>query len=253
MLKNKAWILCIIPFILAGCGGSTGSRDSGNASTAGQAQGVYSGSSSDGSVFDAIVLPNDTFYAIYGTVIGNVFYIGGTMSGQGTSSNGAYTASVTDFYYTGAVYQGSVTASYVPGSSLKGTLSVNGTSISFTGSSLPASSFNYSTSASLSAISGDWTGTLLNGATATVTINGGGSFSGSDSWGCLLSGMITPDSSNRNFFNLSLRFGGSPCLLPNQTASGVAVDYLLSDGMTRQLLASGAVGTSAGTVFAAQR
>jgi hypothetical protein len=34
---------------------------------AGQAQGVFSGTTSDGNSFQSIIPPNDKFYAIYGT------------------------------------------------------------------------------------------------------------------------------------------------------------------------------------------
>jgi hypothetical protein len=41
--------------------------------------------------------------------------------------------------------------------------------------------------------------------------------------------------------------------LPNQSASGIGVDYLLSDGVTTQLLAAVSSRSSSGIVFAAQR
>jgi hypothetical protein len=196
------------------------------------------------------VLPNDKFYALYGAINGTVFVVKGMITGQGASNNGTYTASVTDFNSIGATSSGSVTASYVAGSSLNGTVNENGTMLTFTGTSLPTFFFNFNTPASLSAITGMWTGTLLDGTAATITINADGTFSGSNS-GCLLSGTITPDAS-KNFFNVTLTFGGNPCLLPNQTESGIAIDSLLPNGVTRQLLAGVSTGTS-GTVFAAQR
>jgi hypothetical protein len=114
------------------------------------------------------------------------------------------------------------------------------------------SSFNYGTPALLSGISGTWTGTLMDGSTAVVNIDTSGTFSGSDS-GCSFSGTITPDSSGKNFFKVFLTYGASPCLSPNQTQAGIGVDYLLPDGVTHQLLAGVASGTSFGTVFVANR
>src|SRR5580700_3774860 len=101
---------------------------------------------------------------------------------------------------------------------------------------------------------GMWTRTLMDGSTAVVNINASGtfSFSGSDS-GCSFSGSITPDSSGKNFFKVSLTYCPSPCLSPNQTQAGIGVDHLLSDGVTHQLLAGVASGTSFGTVFVANR
>lgn len=253
-MPKKVSIFSVVSLLLIGCGGSGGSYGNGGGgggNTAGQAQGAYSGTSSNGYTFETIVLPNDKFYAIYGTVSGNVFLIYGMLTGQGTSGSSTYTASVTDFFYTGTINSGSIAATYVPGSSLNGTLTESGTNITFTGASLPASTFNFNMQASLSAISGTWTGTLMDGTATTVTISNG-TVSGSSS-GCSFSGTVAADSSNKNFFDVSLTFGGSPCALPNQTATGVGVEYLLSDGVTHQLLAAVTVGTSAGTVFVAQR
>lgn len=240
-----------------GCGGGTSTSSNNNngsnsQSTPGQAQGVYSGTASDGGAFQSIILPNDTYYAIYGTTTGNVFAISGMMTGQGASKSGNFTASVTDFNNAGSINTGSVTANYVVGSSINGTV-VEGSNpaVTFSGTVMPSSSFNYNTAASLSNINGTWSGTLLDGSTASVTINADGSFSGTDSSGCQFSGTLTPDSSGKNFFEVSLTFGASPCLLPNQSASGIAVNYLLSDGVTTQFLAGVASGTSFGTVFVA--
>jgi hypothetical protein len=251
-LKQFSTVLALaLAFITVGCSSST--KTTPPASTAGQAQGVFSGTSSDGSSFQSIILPNDTFYAIYGTTSGNVFYISGMMTGQGASNNGKYTATVTDFTNSGTTLTGSVAATYVTGTSISGTVSESGNSnVSFSGTVASTSSFNYSNAALLSDISGTWTGTLMDGSTAIVNIDASGTFSGSDS-GCSFSGSMTPDSSGKNFFDISLTYGASPCLSPNQTQVGIGVDYLLSDGVTHQLLAGVASGTSFGTVFVANR
>jgi len=255
MIKNLL-IFCAVSFMLVGCGTSYsnngGGGGGGGNNYAGQAQGVYSGTTSSGFSFSTIVLPNDKFYAIYGTVSGNALLLSGLVTGQGTSGNATYTASVTDYVNTGAINSGSISATYVAATSLNGSLTENGTAITFTGTSEPASSFNYNTSASLSAITGTWTGTLLDGMTTTVTIDSNGNVSGSSS-GCSFSGTVAADSSNKNFFDVSLTFGASPCSLPNQTATGIGVEYLLSDGVTHQLLAAVTAGTTFGTVFAAER
>jgi uncharacterized protein YceK len=255
MFKNLL-IFCVVSLLLVGCGtnysSNGGGGGSGGVNYAGQAQGVYSGTTSSGFNFSTIVLPNDKFYAIYGTVSGNALLLDGLVTGQGTSGSGTYTASVTDFLFTGAINSGTINASYVAGSSLNGTLAENGTAITFTATSEPTSSFNYNTSASLSAIAGTWTGTLLDGMTTTVTISSNGTVSGSSS-GCSFSGTVAVDSSNKNFFDVSLTFAGSPCAFPNQTVTGIGVEYLLSDGVTHELLAAVTAGTTFGTVFAAER
>jgi hypothetical protein len=256
MFKNVL-ILCAVSLILVGCGSgyNPGNGGSGGTNYAGQAQGVYSGMTSSGFSFSTIVLPNDKFYAIYGTVSGNALILSGLVTGQGTSGNGTYTATVTDYTHAGTTTSGSVSANYVAATSINGSITENGTAVTFTGAAEPASAFNYNTPASLSAVSGTWTGTLLDGMTTTATISSNGTVTGSSS-GCSFSATFTADSSNKNFFDISLTFGPSPCTLPNQTATGIAVEYLLSDGVTHQLLAAVTATTPAasfGTVFAASR
>lgn len=262
-LATLSLVLTLAAAVLLGsCGSSSGSSGStgstGGAGTTGQAQGVYVGTTSAGSNFDAIDLPNDTFYAAYGTEIGNVLYICGLATGQGKSSDGSYTANETDFDYcingSQSVFTGSVSANYVAGVSMSGSLSETGNStVTFNASVPPASQFNFSTAASLSAISGSWDGGLTDGESATVSIDGNGDATGTSSDGCPFTATLTPDSSGKNFFDVSLMLGGAPCLFANQTASGIAVSYLLSDGVTTQFIAGISSGSTFGIVFTAQR
>ncbi len=226
----------------------------GTVSTVGDAQGVYSGTTSTGYSFFGIVLPTDRFYGIYGKISnnGNEFLMYGLIAGQGASGSTTYSApSVTDYFYTGVVNNGSITATYVAGSNFNGTLTENGYPTTLTGTALPTSLFNYDTAASISAISGTWAGTLLDGASATVTITSNGGVSGSSS-GCSFSGAVAPDPSNKNFFDVLLTFGASPCPLPNEIATGIAVEYSLTGGGS-QLAAAVTSGATGATVFAAQR
>ena len=255
---KKVCTICVVALMVVwtGCGGGySGGGGGGTTNYAGQAQGVYSGTSSNGYSFESIVLPNDKIYGVYGIFSGNVLTLYGMVAGQGTSGNDTFTAStVTDFLYTGAVNTGSLTATDVPGSSINGTLTESGTTPeTFNGTAPPSSSFNYNTPASVSDITGTWTGFLLEGTSTTVTINSNGSLSGSDSSGCSFTGTVTADSSNKNFFDISVTFGASPCGLPNQTATGIGVYSLLPDGVTHELLAGVNAGTSYGTVFFAYR
>jgi hypothetical protein len=266
MMPKHILFLCSLSLMLIGCGtsynsnvaggGGGGSAGGASVNSTGEAQGVYSGAASGGYTFSTIILPNDKFYAIYGTVSGNQPLLYGMITGQGTSSNGTYTASVNDFSYTGAVKSGSLSVSDLTGASMDVALAENGTMTTFTGTSVLGSVWDYGitfqTPASLSTVFGTWTGTLLDGMTTTLTISSGGSVTGSGS-GCSFTGTVAPDSSSRNFYDVSLTFGGSPCALPNQTATGIGVEYLLSDGVTNQLLAAVTVGNSAGTAFAAER
>jgi hypothetical protein len=185
-----------------------------------------------------------------------VFFVCGIATGQGASASGKYTATETDFDYCGgslSVFNGNVKATYTLGSSLSGSLTEGASSETFSGTVPSSSLFDYNSSASLSAIAGSWSGSLTDGESATVNIDSLGNVTGISSDGCSFSATITPDNSGKNFFDISLAFGASPCILANQNASGIAVNYLLSDGVTNQLIAGVTSGSSFGIVFAAQR
>lgn len=217
----------------------------------GPASGVYLGSTSKGLTFETIILPNDQIYALYGVGIGKTLYVDGLVAGQGQSNSGQYTASATDYYYTGSSNYANISGSYVVGSSISGTLYEGGITESFSGTAMPSSNYDYNVPASLSKITGQWIGTLQDGSAAQITLSPDGTFTGADS-GCSFSGNVSPNSSPKNVFDVSLTFGGYPCILQYQTATGIAVDYLLSDGSTRQLVA--AVKTSSyGTIFIGNR
>jgi hypothetical protein len=218
----------------------------------GGAQGAYFGTASNGETFETLILPNNTPYALYGFTNNNVFSISGMITGAGTSSNGTYSASIADYTFTGTTYTGWVSASYVPGASISGTITDSGVgTLSFSGSALPTSQYNYNSPASLSPIIGMWNGVLFGAISASVNITSSGKFTGF-SQGCSFSGSISPDASGKNFFDFSLTYGSSPCLSPNQLQAGIAVDYLLSDGVTSQLIAALSSG-STGDVFVANR
>lgn len=245
--------MLVITGIFTACGGGHSNvNGSGSSATPGQAQGVFKGTTSTRADFYSIILPNDRLYAVYGSIAGNVLYVNRMMTGQGASSNGKYSGNVTDFNYNGVISTASVSATYVAGTSISGTVTENGSTMSFNAAAFPSSDFNYGNTATLTDITGTWTGTTLDGTTAIVTISSTGSFVGSNA-GCSFSGIVTPDTSGKNFFNASVRYGASPCRFANQTQSGIAVDYLLADGVTRQLVAGVAYGTTSGNVFIANR
>lgn len=254
-------VSCAFCFLSACGGGGNGVNNGGGGGGGGGSvveddEGVFSGVATNGDTFWIIILPNEELYGVYGTVTGNQILLDGMLTGQGTANSSGYTASVTDFFHTGTAESGTFGADDFTGAGLDGTFTEDGTATTFTAVSMEGSVWDYGTTfqtpASLSSVSGTWTGTLLNGMTTTVNIGSGGSVTGSSS-GCSFTGTIDPDSSQKNFFDVSLTFGGSPCAFPNQTAKGIGVNYLLSDGVTNQLLVAVTVGNSTATVFAAER
>ncbi|MDR6539717.1 hypothetical protein [Variovorax soli] len=170
---------------------------------------------------------------------------------NGSSSDGKYTASVTDYYGTGQVYRGNVSATYTPRTKINGTVSTTGTTATFDGVGIPVEVFNYDLPASLADVVGNWNGSTVQGDTGSIAITSTGAFSGSLS-GCNVSGQLTPRISGKNVFDLALTFGGSPCLLPGQSASGIALKANATDGRS-QLIVVGETASGAGTAFFSAR
>jgi hypothetical protein len=245
--------LGLITLVACGGGGSSSTTTTTpvNLSTA---QGVYLGTSVAGSTtstFEAIILPDDRFYAIYGRDAGTgngSFLVDGFITGQGKSTNGTtFTVATLTDYYLGVSHPGSLTGTFVTATSVKGTITEPGLTSNFTGTPMPVSSFNYNTPASISALSGVWTGGVIDGSMpiSSVTVTSNGNFVGG--WtGCSYSGTATPDAA-KNFFNVSVTFQGTGCELNGQTARGAAVVSTLTSGKS-QLLVS-IVTPAYGTVY----
>jgi len=108
--------------------------------------------------------------------------------------------------------------------------------VTFNGGPIPTSTYDYTAPGSLSTVTGIWPINLTSGETASINISTTGALGGASSKGCAFSGTITPRASGKNVYDVSLKFGAAPCALANQTATGVAVTYLLTNGK-RQLIA----------------
>jgi hypothetical protein len=237
MRKAQKYSLAVAAtFLLASCGGGGGGDGGSPAAT--RAEGVYEGSTSTGNQFQALVLEDDQFWALYGTSSGGTLFVSGFIQGQGVSNAGTFTSSsVKDFGFAPPV-SGTLTGTYSSAGTLSGTLSSSSGSSTFSGTAIPAGRFDYNAPASLSSIAGAWTLTPLDGSTASLTIAPSGTLSGV-SRGCSFAGLMSPRNSGKNVFNFSLTFGPSPCLLPGQSATGIAVTYLVNGGPTRQLIVAG--------------
>jgi hypothetical protein len=183
--------------------------------------------------FYAIILPDDMFYSIEGTIgadhgMIDVYRLG---SGQGKSVNGSYTTDLA-FFLIDEEFLSTFRAQYVPATSLAGSIS----NATFTATALPTAQLDFDVPADLSHITGLWSGTfvedMLTGepATGTLAISPSGEITSSE----CTTGTITPDA-NKNFFNVAIATVDG-CSATKQAWSGVAVEMLLPDGITRQLL-----------------
>lgn len=220
------------------------------------AEGVWTGSTSSRNgtyQIDLLVLENGQFYTMFGVASGNTLMVYGGDTGTASLSGSSISGSVVEIGANGLAESGSLSATVVKGASLSGSASYSGGG-SATFSLIPLTSgYNYNAAASISAIQGNWSGFLLTGSPASVAINSSGVLTGTSN-GCSFSGTTTPRSSGKNVFDVSITFGASPCALPNQTATGIALSYTPSGGSTTQFIAS--VFNSAktlGTMFFAQR
>jgi hypothetical protein len=237
--------------LLTACGGGGGGSSVANAN----AEGTWSGTDSSGSSFNLLVLENGDFYSLYGTNAAGNFLVQGFDKGTSSMSGNALNASITEYDRTGT-FTGTVNATVVTNTSIKGsaTSSTGNTTVTLSATPLSASysSYNYNTAPVNSDVFGNWTGTILDGSTATISISTAGGITGSNG-GCTFTGTATPRSSGKNVFDMNLTFGLSPCAYPGQKVSGIALDYVLSNGK-RQLLAAMQDTTKArGYLFFAQR
>ena len=206
--------------LVAGCGGGGG--DSPPPPVASSAEGLYSGTTTTGRTITGLVLDDGTYYVLYSPV-GSSTAIAGVVQGNGTSNAGTFSSgNARDFNLEGlGVLSATVSANYVAKQSLNGAVSYSAGGTTSFSSTYDA---NYETVPSLAALAGTFTGQVASSAgteNATVTVSSAGAISGSGASGCAVSGSASPRPRG-NIFNISLTFGGAPCLFANQTLSGIA-------------------------------
>lgn len=230
----------MVASLLAACGGDGGDDGSTPAATA---EGVYGGmlvGSDAGRDFEALVLDNGDFWAIYGDQTASEFLVTGFVQGHGTSNNGNFTASDTkDFGFAPALAATTAATYNAEAKTITGRLSYSGQTVEFSGGPIAGSQYVYDKAAALSEISGSWSviDTQV-GDPVALTIASNGSFTGTSAAGCRMSGSISAHPSGKNVFNVSLSFGPAPCILANQGATGIALTYPLQSGK-RQLIVAG--------------
>lgn len=221
---------------LSGCGGG----DDSSPASIGKAEGAYRGNTSGGQQFETIILDDDRFYSLYGTISGEMFFVAGLAQGNGTSDNGQFTSSNIRDFGVSPPQSGTLSATYVPATSISGTVTAAGSAatLTFAGSAIPSTEFDYSTPADLSLITGAWSLRNLDGSTTTLDIASSGAMTGASS-GCAFNGTISPRASGKNVFDISLTFGAAPCAQPGQVATGIGLTFLVNGGPIRELVLAG--------------
>jgi len=187
--------------------------------------------------FDIVVLPNGTFYSMYGETLDGVLLIGGLIVGQATTANGTFTVTnATNYLYLSgggeSVVATSESGTYIAGTSITGTDSQTG--VQYTATAFPSSQYNPTGTPSIATLVGTWTlSTVL-----TITVNSDGTFTGDETLtGCQLSGAFRPDTTGLNVFDITLTRGGTGCSA--RTYAGIALVYLQADGVTHQMIGGG--------------
>lgn len=238
---------------LVACGGGGGAAPTSSADT-GTPEGVYGGVFSGGSsnAFQLLVLENNEMWALYGTESASAFLVSGFLQATGIASGGNYSSTAaTNFPASGAALNGTVSATYnSTAKTISGTAtSLAATPITFSGSPIAGSTYNYNTPAALSNVTGSWSLTDITGDSISLSVGSTGAFTASTGSGCNFSGTVIPRASGKNVFNVSLTFGASPCLLAGQTVNGIAINYPVTGGRNQLVVSvinsSRIVGTAA--------
>ncbi len=198
-------------------------------------EGSLAGSSSN--AFKLLVLEDGSYWTIYGRYLSGSFIVDGFIQGTGTSDNGTFASgNARDFGFAPAL-PASINATYdSTAETIAGTASYSAANVTFNGGPAAGALYDYSAAASLSTIAGTWSLTESGGETVALSVAANGQFTTVASSGCNMGGSVAPRASGKNVYNVSLIFGGAPCALPGQAATGIAVAYPVGGGRTEMLL-----------------
>jgi hypothetical protein len=202
-----------------GGGGDDGGGGNGAPNPPTSAEGLWTGTSSNGRTIAGLVLDTGEYWFIY-TLAGNNAVIGGAAQGNGTSTNGKFTSSNgKDFNFEGlGVNNVDVSADYVQKSTLNGRLDYGSEVVTFTSNY----DSDYERAPSLTELAGTFSGSGYAGLTefTMVTIAASGALTGQSASGCTFSGNASPRSKG-NVYNVTVTFNGGPCANGTNTVSGV--------------------------------
>lgn len=239
--RNAAILVSALSLsLLNGCGGG------GNSSPAASntiPEGLYLGSSTyfPYLLADVLVLENGSYYALYGVQFNAGLMVSGFFEGTVSGSNGVISsANPVEHVSLYTFSNGSFSGSYVPETSVD--IDVQGFVGAGTFSTVkPANTtYNYASAANINDVAGSWSLGTIDGAGANMIISTNGTFTATaTSNGCSYSGTISPRPSGKNVFDITLTYGAAPCALPNLSISGIAVSYMLADGIRREFIMSG--------------
>ena len=215
--------------LLPGCGGST-TPDSITV-----LEGLWHGNRSSATLMATSILHDGQFWMVYGTAnpsstassspAGANTWVGfsnveGFVQGIGSVASMRFNSiDALDFHGTLNITPVSVTAPYAAGKSLNGSISSSSGTAAFTSAPAPTVAYRYNISAKLADVVGTWTGTVVPGATATVTIDSASGLKVTNG-ACILTGGINPRApgiTGENAFDITLT--------PSSGCKDAAVQY----------------------------
>jgi pimeloyl-ACP methyl ester carboxylesterase len=223
----------------------------------GTAEGAYGGTMTGGPnpAFRMLVLEDGEFWSLYGFKVGGELSVTGFIQGRATSGGGSLSASdVKDFGFFPAVGGGTISGTYDAAvGTLQATVLFPGLTVNVAGGPVRDVPFEYDQPASLPSIVGTWALMGNTGDRISLNIATSGAFTATSASGCSFSGTVAPRPSGKNVLNASLQFGASPCLLPGQRMTGVAVTHRLQNGRTQLTFAGVNASRTAGLLAAGAR
>jgi hypothetical protein len=207
-----------------------------------RAEGVYTGTLSNGEQHDTIILENGQIFMMHYSL--ELVYGDSLIEGLGNAENGSFSSSdAKDFLFDtviagqhviNAVLPASISASYTADGSLNGTITEQGPTITFTGKQVDPSRYIYDAPANLADVVHDNSvqGPIL----SRITLDGSINIRARE---CFATGSIKPRASGKNVFDLQLSFSNGPiCPLNGQTANaaGFVYKFVSANGTTTKLL-----------------
>jgi hypothetical protein len=237
--SNEGVVMC------APSGTSSGGSTSCNSTPAPVSpEGFWTGLTSNGYTVNVAVLENGETWGVYGAN-GTIY---GALYGVTGSSGNTLSGSGYEFYIPSHdVFSGSYSGTF----STKDSISVNTPS---GGSFNGTYSSKYDQPASLSTLSGSYSGWGVTGTTsaqsASVSISSSGSMA-SYNTGCNATGTAAPRASGKNIFNVSVTFTGAHCALGNGAVTTGIAYYDSSTGQLLLMALNG--GKTDGFIYLAQK
>ena len=152
----------------------------------------------------------------------------GLIYGSGTSANNIFTSTTgVDIFSTPQVST-TLRGNYSSQATFNSTIQEQAATLTGTLSAPDASTYSFITSPTLSAISGTYMLKMANSIAAysmNLVVSSTGSFSGSNSSGCAISGTLTPMKTGENAYDAVFTYGPSPCKQANATNTGFILLY----------------------------